>query len=298
MDALINKLKDLGFNTYEAKVYLALLKHHPATGYEISKESGVPQARAYDTLKALENDQVVVALGGKPTQYLPVSPDELLDRWEKSFKSSIGYLRDVLPTMSDETFEPVINLSGADSIVNHAVEMINGAEESVYLEIWRNDCDRIGPALEAAWERGVDVKVVGYNNVKLNKEVPVFGHGVPHDHIEHVGGRWIILAVDDKEGLIGTVSAVGQPPQALQTRNKGILFVIQELVIHDVFLLDLEGKLGKEMEAVYGKNSEALNEKILGRGTNKVVHHFSFCRDVEETPAAESKDVKRKKQLV
>ena len=74
MDQIIESLKDMGFNTYEAKVYLALLKHHPATGYEISKESGVPQARAYDTLKALETSKAVVSLGGKPTQYLPVSP--------------------------------------------------------------------------------------------------------------------------------------------------------------------------------------------------------------------------------
>ena len=51
MENLLNHLKELGFNTYESKVYIALLKHHPATGYEVSKDSGVPQARAYDTLK-------------------------------------------------------------------------------------------------------------------------------------------------------------------------------------------------------------------------------------------------------
>ena len=48
MADLVEKLKDIGFNSYEAKVYIALLKKHPATGYEISKIANIPQARTYD----------------------------------------------------------------------------------------------------------------------------------------------------------------------------------------------------------------------------------------------------------
>lgn len=53
MEDVIEKLKDLGFNSYEAKVYVALLKKYPATGYEVSQIADIPQARAYDTLKSL-----------------------------------------------------------------------------------------------------------------------------------------------------------------------------------------------------------------------------------------------------
>ena len=53
MDVLVEKLKDLGFNSYEAKVYLALLKKHPASGYEVAQIAGIPQSKAYDTLKSL-----------------------------------------------------------------------------------------------------------------------------------------------------------------------------------------------------------------------------------------------------
>ena len=54
MDEIVEKLKELGLNSYEAKVYVALLKKYPATGYEIGKIADIPQARAYDTLKSLE----------------------------------------------------------------------------------------------------------------------------------------------------------------------------------------------------------------------------------------------------
>lgn len=263
MDNLVDKLKDMGFNTYEAKVYLALLKHHPATGYEISKESGVPQARAYDTLKALETSNVVVAIGGKPVTYIPVTPEELLDRWERSFKGSIQYLRDALPSMSNETVEPVINLRGEDSIFKHAQEMISHAKQSLFLELWKEDAERLAPALISAKERGIDIKIVGYNHVEL-PGIEVYQHGLARTIEQSLGGRWLILSVDEMEGMVGTVSMGDRPPQAVLTRNPGIVLIIKELIVHDIFLLDVEENLETEIERVYGKDLIKLRRKILG----------------------------------
>lgn len=260
---LIDKLKELGFNTYEAKVYLALLQNHPATGYEISKESGVPQARAYDTLKALEANNVVVAIGGKPVTYSPVTPQELLDRWERSFKSSVSFLREALPSMSNETAEPVINLRGEGSIFKHAVEMINHARQSIFLELWKEDAERLGEPLKAAQARGVDIKIVGYNNFELDG-LEVYQHGLARTIEQSLGGRWLILSVDEMEGLVGTVSMGDRPPQAVVTRNPGIVLIIKELIVHDIFLLDVEHNLQDEIERVYGKDLIKLRRKILG----------------------------------
>ena len=66
MDNLIEKLKELGFNSYEAKVYIALLKKYPATGYELSQISDIPQSRAYDALKSLESEGIVFSSNDKP----------------------------------------------------------------------------------------------------------------------------------------------------------------------------------------------------------------------------------------
>ena len=37
MNELLPAFSRLGFNSYESRVYLALLQSHPATGYEISR---------------------------------------------------------------------------------------------------------------------------------------------------------------------------------------------------------------------------------------------------------------------
>ena len=43
MSEIVEKLKELGLNSYEAKVYLALLKKYPATGYEVAKLADIQQ---------------------------------------------------------------------------------------------------------------------------------------------------------------------------------------------------------------------------------------------------------------
>ena len=80
MDELIENLKAIGLNGYEAKVYLALLKKYPATGYEVAKLADIPQSRAYDTLKALETDHIVMSNNTKPISYTPIKPKELTKR--------------------------------------------------------------------------------------------------------------------------------------------------------------------------------------------------------------------------
>lgn len=269
MENLIEKLKELGFNTYEAKVYLALLKNHPATGYEISKESGVPQARAYDTLKALETSNVVVSMGSKPVTYTPINPEELLERWERSFKGSINYLREALPSLSTETVEPILNLRGNESIFKHATESIQHAQHSIFLELWREDAPLLYPALKEAQARGVMIRVVGYDQCQL-EGIETYQHGLAQSIERSLGGRGLILCVDDKEGMVGTLYTDERLPQAIITRNAGIITLIKELIVHDIYLLDVEETLSKEMEKAYGKDLIHLRHKVLGELASSV----------------------------
>lgn len=262
---LVDRLKALGLNTYEARVYLSLLKHYPATGYEVSKESGVPQARAYDTLKALEARGIVSAAAGKPVTYLPVSPDELLNSWERSFKESVSYLRQSLPQMTSETVEPILNIRGKQACIRHFEDMVAQARETIFLEIWQQDAQRFEPVLREAAARGVTLNVVGYNNVTLDF-CRVYAHSVSQD----MGGRWLILSVDDRVGLVGNLPEGERIPKAVYTRNEGIVFIIRELVIHDIFLLELEQDLHPLFEEKYGPHLCRLRERIFGLNNTRI----------------------------
>ena len=62
MDALLtDNLRRLGFNEYEARVYVEMLRHvRPTTAYEIGKLSGVPRAKVYEVVDNLRKKQIIV----------------------------------------------------------------------------------------------------------------------------------------------------------------------------------------------------------------------------------------------
>jgi sugar-specific transcriptional regulator TrmB len=263
MDAIIEQLKRLGLNSYESKVYLALLKSHPATGYEISKNANIPQARAYDTLKALESQKMVVATEGKPVQYIPVSPEEILNRFEKQYQGSINFLRAALPSYAVESIEPVHNLRGEDAIYAHAREMIEGARETIFMELWSHDQHLLEKPLRDAAERGVNIYIVGYNSVGYDF-CTVYQHSLADTIETQLGGRWLFLAVDAFEGLVSTVPVGTTQPHALWTRNPAIVLILKELIVHDIFILDVERTLKEPMEKAYGTHFHKLRNKIFG----------------------------------
>lgn len=135
MADLVEKLKEIGFNTYEAKVYIALLKKYPATGYEVSKLANIPQSRTYDTLKVLEEKKVVVSANTKPVTYTPIRPKQLTSSYMKKINSTINYLDKHLPEVKDNYNEPIITVNGKQNIQDKVIEVIQNANEKF---IWKS----------------------------------------------------------------------------------------------------------------------------------------------------------------
>ena len=58
---LITNLTHLGLSDYEARAYVALVKHNPATAYEVARASGIPTSKIYSVLDKL-SDKYIVAI--------------------------------------------------------------------------------------------------------------------------------------------------------------------------------------------------------------------------------------------
>ena len=165
MEKTIDKLKELGFNSYEAKVYLALLKKYPATGYEVAQTADIPQARAYDALKSLVAESFVFSDQEKPQKYTPISPKELTRRFKRKVNSTLEYLEKKLPSVREDYNEPIHTISGYENIIEKLREVINNAKESMYCEFWQSDYKQLEPEIMNAYDRGVDIKIVGYDKI-------------------------------------------------------------------------------------------------------------------------------------
>jgi HTH-type transcriptional regulator, sugar sensing transcriptional regulator len=272
MEDVLENLKELGLNSYEAKVYLALLKKYPATGYEVSQLANIPQSRAYDTLKALEQKNIATSFNGKPVTYTPIKPTELTKRYKRKINSTIEYLEKNLPNVKNDYIEPVLSISGGSAIREKVIEIIKNAKKEIFLEIWSQDFKFVEQYLIDAYNRGVEIKIVGYDNFKFN-----FGLVYQHENAKEIetslGGRMIILAVDNNEGIVGDSSSIkNENYQVIWTKNTAIVFLIKEFIVHDMYLLDVESNLSAQMKVVYGKNLKTLRDKILGHENFYRIH--------------------------
>ena len=271
MADLIEKLKEIGLNTYEAKVYVALLKKYPATGYEVSKFANIPQSRTYDTLKTLEKKNIVVAANTKPVTYTPIKPKQLTSKFQKKINSTINYLDKHLPDVKDDYNEPIITITGKQNIQD---KIIQNAKKEIYIEIWNQDFKIFEQELLNAYNRNVELRIVGYDNLNSRFGL-VFEHAFARDIELSLGGRMVIIAADDNEGVIGKIASLKtdvEDTNIIWTKNQGIVFIIKEFIVHDMYLIDVEENLVEQMKYIYGKGFKRLKDKVLGSNASYMIH--------------------------
>jgi len=106
LEAIANRLTELGFSQYEARTYLGLLTTESATGYSVANATGVPQPKVYETLRRLVERGAAVRTGDNPGRYSAVAPDMLLGGLENDFAGRVEAVRRDLETLPSRTGVP------------------------------------------------------------------------------------------------------------------------------------------------------------------------------------------------
>lgn len=272
MSELVEKLKELGLNSYEAKVYLALLKKYPATGYEVAKLADIPQSRAYDTLKALEVEGIAISSGTKPETYTPIKPKELTKRYKRKISTTLDFLEKRLPNVKSDHTEPILTVNGSLPIIDKIIEVISNAEKEIYMEIWAKDFKYIEHSLMEAYNKGLDIKIVAYDAITT-----AFGTVFQHANgkeIEHsIGGRMVFLAADNREGVFGKTECLKQEDgQVIWTKNEDIVFLIKEFIVHDMYLIDIQSQFPEQLKYFYGAGMKRLKDKVMSNSSKYKIH--------------------------
>ena len=266
MQDIIESLKEIGLNSYEAKVYVALLKKYPATGYEVAKLADIPQSRAYDTLKALENLKIVTSNSDKPQTYTPIKPKELTKRFRRKIESNLDFLEKKLPDVKTDYNEPILPVVNSLEIRNKIIEIIKSAKQDIYIEIWSADFKYIEKHLFDAYNRGLDIKIVGYDNFNCSFGT-VFKHKNGRELEHSLGGRMVFVVADGSEGIFGDIEQ-----KVIWTKNPQIIFLLKEFIIHDMYLLDIEENFPEQLKYFYGNGLKRLKDKVVSKSIKSVIH--------------------------
>ncbi len=190
---LINRLKELGLNSYEIKIWTSLLAKGTASASELSDIANVPRSRSYDVLESLEKKGLVIAQFTKPIRYIAVDPIEGIERIKKRIlketreninildrvKNSeiLGFLKELYD--KNITLVDPLEMSGAikgrNNIINHLRYLIKGSKKEINIitttKAFAHKVENLYADLEKASKKGVNIKIAAPVSEDVRKEV-------------------------------------------------------------------------------------------------------------------------------
>jgi sugar-specific transcriptional regulator TrmB len=244
MNNLLEQLAALGMTEYEAKVYLSLLGENPATGYQVSKTSGVPRSMVYEALGRLEaRGAVLKSVEEKATLYRPVPPAMLLDRYEREARERAAGLRaSLLPLYNQEETGRLWNFSGRREALAYAANLIDAAKTELMLVLTDADVGVLRAHLVAAHERGVALGVILTGDMAFD-----LGQVVRHPKREtamHRMEETLIVVADESEFLIASGHQVAS---STVTTNLNMVLIARQFIWMELFAQRIFARLGDDL---------------------------------------------------
>ncbi len=212
------RLKNLGLNSYEVKIWAALLSRGVSTAGELSDIANVPRSRSYDVLESLEKKGFVIMKLGKPIKYIAVPPKEVVERVKKNIqdyaKEEVKKLTDLknteiidelstLHTQGVELVEPADlsgSLRGRHNLYNHLELMLGKAENQVLISATPSELPvlvaRLRKTLENLSKKKVKVNIltqISAQTIKIAEQARQFAE------VRHTDNKARFCIVDGKE---------------------------------------------------------------------------------------------------
>lgn len=221
-EEVLDQLKTLGLNSYQRKLWTSLLSNGTSTAGELSEISDVPRSRSYDVLESLADLGLVRIQTGKPMKYMPVDPEEALERLRKKHKEEYNKMSNKIDRLKQsETFDELSNLhsegvestnpgefsgalKGRYQFLQQMETMFKNSEDRIHLltseeglkEIYNKHINH----LRDAADRGVNIKIAAPITDKVKEEAEKLSSLANLKHLPQEkgpGGR--ISIVDGEE---------------------------------------------------------------------------------------------------
>ncbi len=229
---LLNRLKAFNINSYEAKIWTALLSRGISTAGELSDMANVPRSRTYDVLESLERKGFIIMKLGKPIKYIAVPPEEVVERVKTNFTNEAEEKISAVDDLKQDDILDELNM-----LYNHGVDLIDPtdvsgslkdrnsmytnlnmlikkAEKSVTImttaEGVVRKADSLYKTLEKAMKRGVEIKIAAPVSDEIRDSLEVIGRVAEIRHIENLRSRFVI--VDGKKTVFSLLDDAETKP--------------------------------------------------------------------------------------
>ena len=218
----LGKLKDFGLNSYEAKLWTALLSRGVSTAGELSDIANVPRSRSYDVLESLEKKGFIIMKLGKPIKYIAVPPAEVVERIKKKTAEEATRQSKVLEGLHGSEvlgdlsllYKQGVNLvepadltgavKGRSNVYDHLHTLIKGAEKTVTIVTTDSGlsqkAEHLIGTLQKAKDRGVKVRILAPQTKENAAAVKQLSTVAQVKNIDGIRARFVVI--DSKQVVL------------------------------------------------------------------------------------------------
>jgi len=254
-EEFLGKIKYFGLNSYEAKLWTALLSRGISTAGELSDIANVPRSRSYDVLESLEKKGFIIMKIGKPIKYIAVHPEEVIERVKKGIRKKADEKSKILTNLKESELIQELNtlhsqgiefiessdLSGSfrgrDSIYCQIDGLIKKANKSVDIMTTSEGLIRkaktLKNALKKANEKGVKIRIAAPLTKENNDAVKLLSKFAEIKDTK-ANTRFCIV---DNEDLVFMILFFQIPLKTCLIMNGKIQFRNYSIFFNSIFLI-------------------------------------------------------------
>lgn len=253
---ILNLLHKTGLTEAEAKVYLALLKKGSGSGYEASKQAGVPRSKIYNMLESMVIKGFVLYTEAESgNRYAAVPMEEIAERIQWETQETLEELKKELQDYEGTTdLEHIWHIREYGNVFAKCREVIKRTKRELLLQIWDEDLGQVQKELEELEKQGIRVGLVLFSEEDKELSFRNFcRHGMLEEKREEMGGRFVTLVSDLEEAVFGQI-VEEHTAEVIWTKSKPMVAMAAECVRHDFYFYRSAGVLKEEMQEKLGYN--------------------------------------------
>lgn len=255
-------LVDLGLTEYEARAYIALMRCQPATAYELSRVSGIPSSRIYESVSRLQEKglaQPTSADKERGQRYMALDPDDFMCQKREETARKTSLLGPLLSTISSDTSADLIwKLTGQNPVFDRTRQLIGQADHFLLVSLWPEELGALEADLRAAEERGVQIALVHFG-VPQTRIGATFHHPAEKTLYEEKGGRGLTLVSDGLSAATASFFVDGRIEGAW-SRNRAFVTLAEDYVRHDVYITKVTATMDAELRSRFGEQYQDLRD--------------------------------------
>ena len=255
-------LIDLGLTEYEARAYVALMQCQPATAYELSRISGIPSSKIYETVSRLEEKglaQPTSEVRGRGQRYMALNSEDFMCQRREETTRKTARLGPLLSAIgSDPSADLIWKLTGRDPVLDRARQLIGQAGSFLLVSLWPEELHELETDLRKADARGVRIALVHFG-APASRVGATFHHPAERTLYDEKGGRGLTLVCDGLSAATATFFADGRIEGAW-SRNRAFVTLAEDYVRHDVYITKVTATMDTELRGRFGDEYEDLRD--------------------------------------